>query len=121
MSTIGCIHWPYQHRGERDSAQIYDKLSPISSANKKIFSHIHTNVPGDNHNHHRNMDKMTKNPLWETRLQVRHILQKAQSISLALRVYRCLMFGHASLFDEHFRMPGRIVWKICRIPWTSVR
>lgn len=33
--------------------------------------------------------------------QVTCILQKVQFISLVLRVYRCPMFGHASLFDRH--------------------
>lgn len=42
-------------------------------------------------------------------------------IPLLWRICRCLLFEHASLFDRHFRMPVRTVWKICWIPWTSVR
>lgn len=33
--------------------------------------------------------------------QVRCILQKVQFMSPVLKVYRCPMFGHASLFDRH--------------------
>lgn len=44
--------------------------------------------------------------------QFSHILCKVQSMSLGLLVYMSLMFRHASLFDRHFRMLGRIVWKI---------
>lgn len=49
MSTIGCIHWPCRHGGERDSAaQIGGKLSPASEQqDKKDCFHVHIVFGGD--------------------------------------------------------------------------
>lgn len=85
----------------------------------KTYFHTHTIISNENYQHHRIIYMLGKKR--NDKKEVRHILLKVESISLIVRIYMCLMFGHASLFDRHFRMAVRIVWKICRIPWTSVR
>lgn len=101
---------------------------------KDIFTHTHKHTYVDNHKQHRYMRQLvhlyvekshTEKSVLERLGRENNMLDtfpnKLRAIFLVLRLYRCLLFGHATLFDRHFRMPGRIVWKICRIPWTSVR
>lgn len=101
------------------------QIITYQQSKQKIFSHAHVSIPGGNHKHKLSTKIIVLGhnpPLpWKTICHENTGDSDLRQFSPFYFLCRCRKFGHASLFDSHFRIPGRIVWKICRIPWTSVR